>query len=572
MDKLKLYRICTDTDNLETVLKAIGTHVQLKDKLLDHSIDMVTEQMKHNIDRLKRLPRDEYEVGKVLSKFNEYCINKITEAIIKKYPDAKIVRRNAGQEKMRRDMDTFGKRDIVVSDRPTTMGKKGILKHTNDDNDYDIKRYVESGQGEDSDRRRPRKTYVEDPDQDQFEDRAPRNSRGQERSSKDSYRDPRSLNDNFEGQFNSKSSNGNKSYGGYDMGQNVNNVGVSAADNFGGGNFASAFGDHMITTQVPRGGSGQGRNNGTIQEMPDRPGRSGPGPMYDQGPSQGQGYDQGQGQGPNQGQDQDGYGVNRNYSKKDSGFDQNSFNSYISNRDAAMAREQRPQTPDFTLDGSGDKVREERRRRQVETNNSPLMGEGGFNNADFNGGMQSGPMGWDGGGGFGGFGGFAPIGGPMGGGMPGQMAPMGGGMPQMGNQMPNPMGQMQMPVMPNFGTSIPPADMNDPLAALLGGGAPPVSMPAYGQQMPPIATPGYQSSYQTQPFNGNSAKATELSSAYEQKMAERNQIDYQTGQPSNRNGFSNGGGGGGYQGGNMGGNMGGGGNMSYNPGSFTPYR
>ncbi|XWV26162.1 hypothetical protein QJ857_gp0916 [Tupanvirus soda lake] len=218
-----------------------------------------------------------------------------------------------------------------------------------------------------------------------------------------------------------------------------NDIGVSGTDNDNGG-YASAFGNHLITN-LPLG-----------QKQPQ---------VFNQGSQRGE-----------------------------SQFEQR-FQQLVNERNYGIGQQQKPETPDFTLDGTGEEVKRQKMMRKMQ---EQMGGMGGMM------GMQNGMNG------------------------------------MMGNGMPMGMGGMSV---------------DDPYASILGAGAPQQSM-GQQQQMNPFMGMGnplmpmsstnmmadqlgfnsmnnFQNGFGiNQPV---SAKSMQLSNDYERKLAERRMVDLETNQP-----------------------------------------
>jgi len=176
---------------------------------------------------------------------------------------------------------------------------------------------------------------------------------------------------------------------------------------------------------------------------------------------------------------------NNPHSQRDGSMEQR-YQQYMNTRND-MGQRQKPETPDFSLDGSGEKVKQEKLKRKMEQESMSRMGVAG--------GMQNDML---------------------------------NGMP-MGMMMGGMMGEMMG---------------DNPYAALLGGGAPnlPSNLPSNSQSNLPsmgMGNPLFPMSSTNMMadqmgFNGSSqtVKSMQLSSDYERKMAERHAIDVETGQPA----------------------------------------
>lgn len=223
-----------------------------------------------------------------------------------------------------------------------------------------------------------------------------------------------------------------------------NDIGFAGTDDSGG--YASAFGDHLITNI----------QTGQQQQNP----------------------------------------YNNPHSQKDSNQMEQRYQQKMNERNQGMGQ-QRPPTPDFTLDGSGERVRMEKMRRQLENNQMHNMG--GMNSMNNMNGM-------------------------------------------MGNGMP--MG------MSGFG-------MDDPYASLLGAGAPGQTMTTnsnplmgMGNALMPMSSTNMMADqmglnsmmnpgYNTMNIANPTAKSMQLNNDYERKVAERRAIDIETNQPQQSSHFGN---------------------------------
>jgi len=164
------------------------------------------------------------------------------------------------------------------------------------------------------------------------------------------------------------------------------------------------------------------------------------------------------------------------------------YNTLMEQRRNDINGPRQPEEIDFTLDGSGDKVRREKMMRMQETQPGNMMG-----------GMMSGmPSGMDG---MGSMGSFSAFDDPY-------ASLLGQGAPPIQTQ--------------NFG-GIQPGPMMSP---------PQMSSQNYGQM--PQQMPNYGNGTGQQYYNGNqsSAKTMQLTNDLERHLAERQQIDIETGQPA----------------------------------------
>ena len=327
MDPKLFLKKCTSEANMIEIVSAIGEQVRLDDSLMDKCIDKSVEYMIKNIRGLVRMPGSRREEAIIISKLNNYCIDKLTTTILMKKPMLKInsqpnYQTNSSKQgnkgRIQRDLDVYGQRDVRISERPSPMGRKNTYAEDEDPSYYrqqnKLRQYEE--------KQRPQR-----PQQEQ-------------------------------------------------EGEPEEPMGYTPDDNYSTGSYASAFGNHLITSTG---------NNLTQMQSP-----------------------------------QD---VNRNYSKKDqSGTFDDKLQNYMTQRDIGIYTNDRPPEIDFSMDGSGAKAAAERQRRAME-NGSELVqnnNQMGFQNP-MSGGMSNmsgGPMGFSNN--FGNFGSF-DMGGGMNGGMNGNM-------------------------------------------------------------------------------------------------------------------------------------------------------
>ena len=207
---------------------------------------------------------------------------------------------------------------------------------------------------------------------------------------------------------------------------------------------------------------------------------------------------------------------NNPHTQKDPGSFEQRFNQLINDRNYGLHANQKPETPDFTLDGSGDKVRQEKMMRRIEDQQVGMGGMGGMP---------------------GGMGGMPGMSGMMGNGMPGNMSGTTG--------WNDPSGSFQACASPVRGTG---GSDNDIYASLLGAGAP--SQPMFSQQqtmggmtgiglgnpLMPLSSTNMMADQlgmnSMQNYSGNqSAKTMQLQNDLEKKLAERRQTDMETNQP-----------------------------------------
>ena len=269
-----------------------------------------------------------------------------------------------------------------------------------------------------------------------------------------------------------------------------NDVGVAGVPGDMGA-FAPAFGDHMLSTQIDRRMIQQLSNPGQQQHPQQQSNPSNPHSQFDtHGNGGGGGYPQQQ------------QGSNNQLESR--------FNSMLNSRNSELAQRNKPLTPDFTDDGSGALVRQQKLARQMQ-----MQGQG------MSGGMGQGMPGLDGGLGMGNIGGMGSDG--MFQGMPSQediySSLLGAGAPQAGQQMPL-MG-MGNPLMPMSSTNM----LSDQMGYGNMGSQGMGGMGMNGMNMQNYGTGGMGSTGEL-----NTAKSQMLSNDYERKLAERNQIDIETNQ------------------------------------------
>jgi len=196
---------------------------------------------------------------------------------------------------------------------------------------------------------------------------------------------------------------------------------------------------------------------------------------------------------------------NNPHSQKNTTRFQQQYELMMAERNNDMRGNQRPPEPDFTLDGSGDRVKNEKLRRQMES--TQMIGNGMDNmvgiNTSFSGMPTDDP--------------YASL---LGAGAPGMYGP---GMPGQG------MGQ-GMPGQGMPGQGMPGQGIGQGMANPFMG---------MGNPLMPMSS-SYLMSDQTNKFDGGSSvKSAQLQNDYEKKMAERRQIDVETNQPQQSATYSN---------------------------------
>lgn len=263
------------------------------------------------------------------------------------------------------------------------------------------------------------------------------------------------------------------------------------------GVFAPAFGDHMLTNQIDR---RMIQNLGITNHHNQQQHQSNPSNPHSQFDTHGNG---GGGGYPQQQQ-----GSNNQLESR--------YNTMLNSRNSELAQASKPITPDFTDDGSGALVRQQKLARQMQMQGQGQgMGQG--MGMDMTGGFgQPGMMGQQGMGGMGLDGTQAS---PMGmfQGMPSNediySSLLGAGAPQQAGQ--------QMPLM-GMGNPLMPMSSTNMLSDQMGYG----NMGGMGMQ----GMQNYGMGGMGQGGEVNTAKSQMLSNDYERKLAERNQIDIETNQ------------------------------------------
>jgi hypothetical protein len=133
-----LYKCCMDRKNIANLLGVIRSQINLNDSSAQKCVQMIHNVMNDNINRLTRLPRNPDEVTKMVRYLNEKCVSHIVEYIIKKYPDKFInKRRNPNNEKLNRELDTMGRRQNYVQNRPYSQTRKDYDEQPEDYNGSD---------------------------------------------------------------------------------------------------------------------------------------------------------------------------------------------------------------------------------------------------------------------------------------------------------------------------------------------------------------------------------------------------------------------------------------------------
>lgn len=221
-----------------------------------------------------------------------------------------------------------------------------------------------------------------------------------------------------------------------------------------------------------------------------------------------------QGQHPHNQQQNQSIPFNNGDTENNVNFEQR-FQSFVNERNLGMNNNQKPETPDFTLDGSGQKVKEQKRLKQMEQMGMMNMGMNGMSS-----GMPTGMGGID----------MSGMGMVMGNGPMSlddpYMSILGAGAPQTQLQSMGGMnglnGMSNMNAMNTMGSSIPFMGMGNPVM--------PVSSTNMMADQYGYNSNNFQGNYgnQSQPCT---VKSMQLSNDFEKMLAQRRAIDLETGQP-----------------------------------------
>lgn len=130
-----LSAVCLDKRNIKVLVSHIRENVKISEKSIPRCAEMIIQEMKKNIAKLSRPPKDKEEMKEFVYFLNKACINNMMEYLIKKFPNLHINKRtNVAKEKIKRDMDVYGDRSCHISNRPHANTTKSWI----DDDDNTI--------------------------------------------------------------------------------------------------------------------------------------------------------------------------------------------------------------------------------------------------------------------------------------------------------------------------------------------------------------------------------------------------------------------------------------------------
>jgi len=125
-----LLNICLNEKNINLILKAVCKNIKLSERSLPKCASMIREVMKKNVAKIDVQNHEFEEYKKIIYYLNKLCVEKIIEIIAKKYPQLHINKKKyATEEKMRRDIDIYGRKGNPVCERPYTKNKKSLEKY-----------------------------------------------------------------------------------------------------------------------------------------------------------------------------------------------------------------------------------------------------------------------------------------------------------------------------------------------------------------------------------------------------------------------------------------------------------
>lgn len=114
-----LYSVCTNKKNIDMLVETIYEDVKLGEKHRPKCIDMIVQNMKQNIRKLSRAPKNKEELREMVYYLNKICVDDIIRYIVAKNPGLHIARRRQpAKEQIKRDLDVYGERDCHVQKRP----------------------------------------------------------------------------------------------------------------------------------------------------------------------------------------------------------------------------------------------------------------------------------------------------------------------------------------------------------------------------------------------------------------------------------------------------------------------
>jgi len=114
-----LYSVCMNEKNIKSIIDTIYEDVKLNEKHRPKCVAMIAQNMKQNIRKLSRSPKNKEELKEIVYYLNKICVDDIIRYIVAKNPGLHINRRkHVGKEQIKRDLDVYGERDCHVQKRP----------------------------------------------------------------------------------------------------------------------------------------------------------------------------------------------------------------------------------------------------------------------------------------------------------------------------------------------------------------------------------------------------------------------------------------------------------------------
>ncbi|AEX61705.1 hypothetical protein c7_R642 [Megavirus courdo7] len=139
-----LYTMCLDDKNINALVGIICDNIKLSQRSIPKCKSMIKDNMKKNIYKLNRPPKNKYELKELIKILNKLCVTDIMETITKKYPESHIdKKKHVGKEQMRRELDVWGNRPNHIQDRPYIKPRKEAVNeednfHTMEPNDIGL--------------------------------------------------------------------------------------------------------------------------------------------------------------------------------------------------------------------------------------------------------------------------------------------------------------------------------------------------------------------------------------------------------------------------------------------------
>lgn len=133
MEKFEiLYNVCLDEINIRDIIEVICSNIKLSKHSIPKCAQMIKKNMKKNIEKLSRPPRNRDEMRILVIHLNKLCAKEIISSILNK--NTKINKKvHVSKEKLRRDRDVYGDRRINISQRPDIQSK---LEYDDDDDAF----------------------------------------------------------------------------------------------------------------------------------------------------------------------------------------------------------------------------------------------------------------------------------------------------------------------------------------------------------------------------------------------------------------------------------------------------